>query len=190
MPSSPGVGLSACDVLQLLLQHQELGEVSLLCLCGLLLVVSPEALHLLPVTLLKLELLHLFFGPQPLQFLTNADRWRNSLLFHIWKENREVKQGENNSCAFGCKTGATEHNGNQKHLQHCAVGDRRGELRSIFWFNDQTLTFDLFHSFPWREAPLPLPLEELNPATCTRRAEICCWLLLFRSSYAVWSSMI
>lgn len=80
--SSPGVGLRACDVLQLLLQHQELSEVSLLCLCGLLLVVGPQALHLLSVTLLQLQLFHLFFSPQPLQFLTRADRWWNSLFFH------------------------------------------------------------------------------------------------------------
>lgn len=82
VPSSPGVGLRAGDVLQLLLQHQELSEVALLRLCGLLLVVGPQALHLLSVTLLKLQLFLLFFSPQPLQFPTNADRWCNSLFFH------------------------------------------------------------------------------------------------------------
>lgn len=63
--SSPEVGLSACDLLQPLLQHEELGEVPLLRLCGLLLVVSSEMLHLLPVTLLQLELLFPLFSPQP-----------------------------------------------------------------------------------------------------------------------------
>lgn len=64
--TSPEVGLSACDVLQSLLQHEELSEVSLLSLCGLLLVVSSETLHLLSVTLLQLELLLLLFSLEPL----------------------------------------------------------------------------------------------------------------------------
>lgn len=64
--SSPVVGPSVCDLLQSLLQHEELGGVSLLALCGLLLVVSSETLHLLSVTLLQLELLLLLLGLQPL----------------------------------------------------------------------------------------------------------------------------
>lgn len=75
--------LSACDLLQSLLQHKELSEVSLLSLCGLLLVVSSETLHLLSVTLLQLEVLLLLLGPQPLQFLCKAGRWRSSLLLQI-----------------------------------------------------------------------------------------------------------
>lgn len=64
--SSPVVGLGAHDLLQSLLQHEELGGVTLLGLIGLLLVVSSEMLHLLSVTLLQLELLLLSLNLQPL----------------------------------------------------------------------------------------------------------------------------
>lgn len=60
---SPEVGLSAGDLLQPLLQHTQLSKVSLLRLCGLLLVVSSETLHFLSVSLLQLELLLLILRP-------------------------------------------------------------------------------------------------------------------------------
>lgn len=64
--ASPEVALRARDLLQPLLQHAQLGEVSLLGLRGLLLVVGSEVLHLLPVALLQPLLLLLLLGPQPL----------------------------------------------------------------------------------------------------------------------------
>lgn len=81
--SSPVLGLSACDLLQSLLQHEELCGVALLALCSLLLVVSSETLHLLSVTLLQLQLLLLLSGLQPLQFLRQGGRWCTSLLLWI-----------------------------------------------------------------------------------------------------------
>lgn len=73
--SSPVMGLSACQLLQPLLQHEELGGVALLALSGLLLVVSSETLHLLSVTLFQLELLLLLLHLKPLKFLGEGDRW-------------------------------------------------------------------------------------------------------------------
>lgn len=52
---SPWESLGSCDFLQPLLQHEELCGVPLLGFCGLLLVVSPQTLHLLCVTLLLLQ---------------------------------------------------------------------------------------------------------------------------------------
>lgn len=68
------------DLLQSLLQHEELRCVSLLRLCGLLLVVSSETLHLLPVTLLQLQLLLLGLGLQPLQLHGQESRCTGQLL--------------------------------------------------------------------------------------------------------------
>lgn len=62
--ASPAVCLGVGDLLQPLLQHEEFSDISLLGLCGQLLVVSSQARHLLLVALLQMELLLLRLGPQ------------------------------------------------------------------------------------------------------------------------------
>lgn len=77
------MGLGGGDLLQPLLQHEELGQVALLRLRGLLLVVSSETLHFLSVSLLQPELLLLILRSEPPQFLRNASRWGTGPLLHI-----------------------------------------------------------------------------------------------------------
>lgn len=73
----------AGDLLQPLLQHEELGQVALLRLRGLLLVVSSQTLHLLPVPLLQPQLLLLVLRSEPPQLLHEAGRQSAGPLFRV-----------------------------------------------------------------------------------------------------------
>lgn len=87
----PQVSLGGGDLLQPLLQHEELGQVALLRLRGLLLVVSSETLHFLPVSLLQPELLLLILRSELPQFLHDVGRWGTGPLLCTQPKRKELE---------------------------------------------------------------------------------------------------